>query len=215
MKKSSPSAWPRVTRITPSAPMPVCRSHTAATKASASGCSSARSSSITKSLPVPWYFQMWICSATQVLRRVVHEGRRAGPPRLEPPDPGVPPEPGELPARERLRALDDQGDRFLQGQLPLQVPRHLSVPDGLARREPSREARERLPRELDDLERPDRAPDVVGFDLDRRLRVCGREPLVEAARAHQLGLALQGLPHIGVRRREGEAVHHGPEVEAP
>src|SRR3990172_7041755 len=212
MKKSSPSARPGVTRITPSAPMPLWRSHTVATNASVSGCSSGRYWSITKSLPVPWYFQMWICSATQVLRRVVHEGRRAGPPRLEPPDPGVPPEPGELPARERLRALDDQGDRFLQGQLPLQVPRHLSVPDGLARGEPSgeaalderahlldetvrdllvhapldpfeqhrprdvdprgshtalvvalprlREARERLPRELDDLERPDRAPDV-------------------------------------------------------
>src|SRR3990172_2722591 len=140
MKKSSPSACPRVTRITPSAPIPLWRSHTAATNGSVRGRSSGRSSSITKSLPVPWYFQMRIGSATQVLRQVVHEAHRPAVPRLEPADPWVPPEPGELTARERLRALDGKGDRVLQAELPLQVPRHLSVPDGLTRGEPPGEA---------------------------------------------------------------------------
>src|SRR3990172_8670097 len=242
MKKSSPSACPRVTRITPSAPIPLWRSHTAATNGSVRGRSSGRSSSITKSLPVPWYFQMRIGSATQVLRQVVHEAHRPAVLRLEPADPGVPPEPGELTACERLRALDDQGDRVLQAELPLQVPRHLSVPDGLARGEPPgeapfderahlldepardllphtsldpldehrarhvdprgphrvrvvafpglREARERLPCELDDLERADGAPDVVGLDLRGCRGVGGDESLVEGGRTHELGLAL-------------------------
>src|SRR3989304_6212103 len=123
MKKSSPSACPRVTRITPSAPIPLWRSHTAATNGSVRGRSSGRSSSITKSLPVPGYFQMRIGPATQVLRQVAHETPRPAVPRLEPADPWVPPEPGELTARERLRALDGKGDRVLPAELPPQVPR--------------------------------------------------------------------------------------------
>src|SRR3990172_6926485 len=229
MKKSSPSACPRVTRITPSAPIPLWRSHTAATNGSVRGRSSGRSSSITKSLPVPWYFQIPIGSATEVLRQVVYEGHRSAVLRLEPADPGVPPEPGELTACERFPALDAQGDRVLQAELPLQVPRNFSVPDGLTRGEPPgeaplgerahlldetardllshasldpldehparhvdprgphrvrvvplpclREARERLPGELDHLERADGPPNVVRLDLAGRIRVGGREHL--------------------------------------
>src|SRR5262245_14098566 len=135
MKKCSPVA-PCVTRITPSAPMPVCRSHTAATNASCSGRASSRSTSMTKSFPVPWYFQIRIGSVTQVLRHLGH-GRGTVIAGREPADPRISPEPRELPARERLRALHGPRDRLLQGQRPVQVPRELSVPDGLARSEPS------------------------------------------------------------------------------
>src|SRR3989304_4920370 len=213
MKKSSPSACPRVTRITPSAPIPSWRSHTAATNGSVRGRPSGRSSGITKSFPVPWYFQMRIGSATQVLRQVVHEAHRPAVLCLEPADPWVPPEPGELTARERLRALDGKGDRVLQAELPLQVPRHLSVPDGLARGEPPGEApfderahlldepaRDLLARPAPDparragapdaLERADGAPDVVGLDLRGCRGVGGDESLVEGGRTHELGLAL-------------------------
>src|SRR5262245_53854994 len=134
MKKSS-SVAPRVTRITPSPPMPVCRSQTAATNASCNGRASSRSSSMTKSFPVPWYFQIRIGSATQVLRHLVH--RRRVVVDREPADPWISPEPGELSTRERLRALHGPRDRLLQGHRPVQVPRELSVPDGLARGEPS------------------------------------------------------------------------------
>jgi len=40
------------------------------------------------------------------------------------------------------------------------------------------------------------------------------EPLVESAGAHELGLVFERLAHRRIRGREGQVVHHGPEVQA-
>src|SRR5688500_11163061 len=141
MKKSS-SALPRVTRITPSAPTPRCRSQSAATSAGSSGRSSSRSSSMTKSLPVPWYFQILsssIRSAFQVPHDVLDEGDGAGRTRCEPPDPWVPVEERHLTAGERLRPPHRARDRLVQRPLSGQVAGEFSVTDGLGRGEPSPE----------------------------------------------------------------------------
>src|SRR5688572_8224918 len=142
MKKSSPSALPRVTRITPSAPTPRCRSQSAATSAGTSGRSSSRSSSMTKSLPVPWYFQILsspIRSAFQVPRDVLDDGDGAGRTRREPPDPRVPAEEGHLTTRERLRPPHRARDRLVERPLSGEMAGEFSVPDGLGRGEPSPE----------------------------------------------------------------------------
>src|SRR5262245_16309120 len=143
MKKDSPGSRPGATLITPSAPMPVWRSQSAATSSADSWCRSSRSSTITKSLPVPWYFQIVFGSvmarsvASCIPMKVPGHGvREPGCLVREPADPWIPAEPGELAARERLRALHGSGDRFVQAQLTFQVPRELSVADGLARGEP-------------------------------------------------------------------------------
>src|SRR5688500_5366241 len=130
MKKSSPSAPPRVTRITPSAPTPRCRPQSAATSAGSSGRSSSRASSVTKSLPVPWYVQILnspLRSAFQVPRDVLDEGDGAGRARCEPPDPRVPVEERQLTAGERLRPPHRARDRLVQRPLSGQVAGEFSV----------------------------------------------------------------------------------------
>src|SRR5512132_3559429 len=144
MKKSASSEG--ATRITPSAPIPNRRSHSRRASSSPSSNRPATSSSRTKSLPVPWYFQNRSSSIRGLpgLRRqkrndVVDERLGPGLPRLEPPAPWVPPEEGELPARERPRALRRARDRRVERELAGEVTGQLSVPDGLDRREPGTE----------------------------------------------------------------------------
>src|SRR6266542_2420829 len=81
MKKSpcgsaGTSAEGRVTRITPSAPTPNRRSHSAATSREDRGRLPSRFSSMTKSLPVPWYFQIRSSVTLEVLRHLVHNADR-------------------------------------------------------------------------------------------------------------------------------------------
>src|SRR5574341_406744 len=118
--------------MTPSAPTPRCRSQRATTSPELSGRTSSRSSSMTKSLPVPWYFQIR-SSATQVLQQVVQDVGGAALAGGEPADPRVSPEPRHLAPGQRLRPLHDQRRGLVEGASPRQVTRHLSVPDGLAR----------------------------------------------------------------------------------
>src|SRR5918994_2669337 len=144
MKK--PASEDVATRIPPSAPIPNRRSHRRRARSSPSSNRPATSSSRTKSLPVPWYFQNRSSSIRglpgrprQVRRDVLDERLRPGLPGLEPADPGVPPEEGELPARERPRALHRAHDRLVERDLAGEVAGQLSVPDGLGRREPGTE----------------------------------------------------------------------------
>src|SRR4029450_7440834 len=166
MKKSAFSEG--ATRITPSAPIPNRRSHRRRASSSPSSNRPATSSSRTKSLPVPWYFQNRSSSIRGLpgLRQIRDDflGERLGrgpprahpaltqtrphapgdrlgsaPPRLEPADPRIPPEEGELPARERPRALHRARDRRVERELADEVTGQLSVPDGLARSEPGTE----------------------------------------------------------------------------
>src|SRR4029450_11946706 len=101
MKKSAFSEG--ATRITPSAPIPNRRSHRRRASSSPSSNRPATSSSRTKSLPVPWYFQKrssptrGLPGLRQVHNDVLDERLGSGLPRLEPADPRVPPEEGELP----------------------------------------------------------------------------------------------------------------------
>src|SRR4030095_8505660 len=131
--------------LAPSAPIPNRRSHRRRASSSPSSKRPATSSSRTKSLPVPWYFQKRSSSirALPGLRQERHdvfdERLGAGLPRLEPADPRVPPEEGELPARERPRALHRARGRRVERELADEVPGQLSVPDGLARSEPGTE----------------------------------------------------------------------------
>src|SRR5205085_11958908 len=139
MKKSaSGSGFEGATRITPSAPTPRCRSQIAATRPGERRTRSSRSSIRTKSFPVPWYFANRSSSIGQVPRDLLLERRRIG--TAEPSRPRISAEPGALPSRERPGASDGSLDRLVQRARPVQVARHLSVPDGLARGEPSTEA---------------------------------------------------------------------------
>src|SRR3972149_2039223 len=117
--KKSPSPV-RVTRMTPSAPSPKCRWHSAATSPGVRGRSSPRSSSMTKSLPVPWYFHTRSSVTLEVLRQLVHDRRGALLIGREPPDPGVPPEPHHLAARQLPRPLDRLRHRLLGRERPLE-----------------------------------------------------------------------------------------------
>src|SRR5512134_2608284 len=148
MKKSSPGSRPRVTRITPSAPTPRWRSHRAAASSTERGRSSAMSSSRTKSLPVPWYFQMRIGSAIQVPHQPIRELARTVGARAEPTDPRVPAEPHHLTARELLRPPHRALHRLGERDLASQVAGELSVPDGLGRGEPCAET---VPHQRGDL----------------------------------------------------------------
>src|SRR5207344_793366 len=236
MKKSASEDG--ATRITPSPPIPNRRSHRRRANSSPSSSRPATSSSRTKSLPVPWYFQNRSSSIRgppdlprQVVHDVLDEGPGPGLPRLEPADPRVPPEEGELPARECPRALHRTRDRRVERELAGEVTGQLSVPDGLGRGEPGTEptpdepahlvepaafehlgdagldpgpehggrhrdgrgpdpmrlvglpapgeARERLPGELGDLERPHGSPDVARLDLRCCRGVGHGEALVE------------------------------------
>src|SRR5215218_4805982 len=144
MKKSAPPDG--ATRITPSAPIPNRRSHRRRARSSPSSNRPATSSSRTKSLPVPWYFQnrsSSIRGPPDLPRQIRHDvlDERLGPglPRLEPADPRVPPEEGELPARERPGTPHRARDRRVERELAGEVTGQLSVPDGLRRGEPDAE----------------------------------------------------------------------------
>src|SRR4029450_10393570 len=118
MKKSASSEG--ATRITPSAPIPNRRSHRRRASSSPSSNRPATSSSRTKSLPVPWYFQNRSSSIRglpglrQIRDDVLGERLGSGLPRLEPADPRIPPEEGELSARERPRAPPPARGRRLE-----------------------------------------------------------------------------------------------------
>src|SRR5918996_1651021 len=94
---------------------------------------------MTKSLPVPWYFQIFTPSI-EVPGDVIDEARGPVAPRLEPSDPRIPPKEGELPASKAFRPLHDRRDRVVERDAAGHVLGELSVPDGLRRREPSAEA---------------------------------------------------------------------------
>src|ERR671915_211566 len=132
----------RATRIRPSAPTPKCRSHSAAARSWVSSIRPLGSSSITKSLPVPWYLANAIVapltmpsSIAQVLRHLVDDPGRPVRPGPEPPNPRVPPEPRHLASGQRLGPPHRHPDGLLERDLPLQVADDLSVPDGLPRGE--------------------------------------------------------------------------------
>src|SRR5512132_4250372 len=270
MKKSASSDG--ATRITPSAPIPNRRSHRRRASSSPSSNRPATSSSRTKSLPVPWYFENRSSSMRrlpglprQQRNDVLDERLGPGLPRLEPAGPRVPPEEGELPARERPRAPHRARDRRVERELAGEVAGQLSVPDGLGRREPgtepaldepadlieppelehlgdagldpgsehrarhrdprgsdpmrlvglpaSGEARERLPGELGDLQRPHGAPDVAGLD-PRGARGVGRgEALVQTGGPDHHRLGLQTLAGARVCTGDPELVHDRPLVQ--
>src|SRR5271154_3775200 len=86
-----------VTRSTPSAPRPRCRSHNAATAAGISVSVASRSGSTTKSFWVPWPFVKSTCSGyvPPGLQRGVGV---TGSGRIEPVDPVVAAKPGPLPS---------------------------------------------------------------------------------------------------------------------
>src|SRR2546421_1136728 len=155
MKKAAASAWsPRpaaaapcgpVTRMSPSAPTPNRRSHSADTRAAGGRTRSSMSTSITKSFPVPWYlakfssdmdvgpFLRIACHRrrSQIPGQLVHDTDRPALAGLEPPDPRVSPEPRHLPAGQSPGPPDRGLDGLLQGELAGQVAGHLGVPDGL------------------------------------------------------------------------------------
>src|SRR5215207_8035603 len=144
MKKSASEDG--ATRITPSAPIPKRRSHSRRASSSLNSNRPATSSSRTKSLPVPWYFQnrsSSIRDPPDLPRQIRHDvlDERLGPglPRFEPADPRVPPEEGELPARERRGAPHRARNRRIERELAGEVTGQLSVPDGLGRGEPGAE----------------------------------------------------------------------------
>src|SRR5919108_6164090 len=138
MKKSASAA--RVTRISPSAPIPRCRSHSATTSGPSMATRSSTSSIITKSLPVPLYLPNRTSSMAEVLRQLVHDRKGPVGSRVEPPDARIAAEPGQLPPRERSRPLHGAGDGVLQRLGALEVLDGFSVPYGLSRGEGRAEA---------------------------------------------------------------------------
>src|SRR3954447_10012616 len=133
----NPASEERVTRITPSAPTPRCRSQIAAIRPGERRRRSSRSSIRTKSFPVPWYFPNRSSSIGQIPRDLFLQRRRIG--SFEPSHTRVTSEPGALLSRERSGPSDGSLDRLVQRAQPVQMARHLSVPDGLARSEPTPE----------------------------------------------------------------------------
>src|SRR5438093_11586733 len=135
MKKSLPPTS-RVTRITPSAPTPNRRWISAVESREDSGSSTSRYSSMTKSLPVPWYFHTRSSVNLEILRQLVHQVDRTALVCGEPPDPGVSSEPDHLASRQFPRPPHRLRRGLREGDLGPEVPRELSVPDGPAVRVP-------------------------------------------------------------------------------
>src|SRR5881396_1331453 len=186
MKKEWPApSTLRVTRITPSAPTPNRRWHSAATSPEESGSSSSRSSSMTKSLPVPWYFHTRSSVTLEILRQLVHQVDRAALAAGEPPDPGVSSEPDHLASRQFPRPPHRLRRGLREGDLAPEVPRELSVPDGPAGGEPP----EQSPVEQDaDLieepavdHRPDASLDSAGQRVRRHVDPRSPNPIVRVA----------------------------------
>src|SRR3954452_10344527 len=122
--------------------------------------------------------------------------------------------------QERLRlapeallphALDPSVDAFDQ-DLPLEAqPEHRCRRDELAG---GHRRTEGTAGELDDLERPDDAPEVAGKDRSAGLRVETSQPGMERVAADPDGLGLQATADRCVGRRDLERVERGTPVEA-
>src|SRR6266542_3220922 len=146
MKKSASGAG--AMRISPSAPTPLRRSHSAAIVSRFRRIRSATSSIITKSFPVPWYLENCICLLLDLRGRnrpdrrlclipskirpdLLHHLERAFLARSEPPDAGVASKPCHLPARQRLRPAGRRGYRLALANHALETGGRFSVADGL------------------------------------------------------------------------------------
>src|SRR5581483_5739846 len=143
ISQSAPSLPPS-RRISPSAPTPRRRSHSAARIPDASRLRpreprrASRSTSTRKSLPVAWSFEK--CSVVTDLRSGqavprCQNGREGGeriPVAADPGDAPVAPEPHALPAGELAGALGGAAQRRLErGDRTLEVIKDLLVPDAL------------------------------------------------------------------------------------
>src|SRR5690606_34188869 len=136
-------------RITPSAPIPVCRSQSCRAISASSGWAASGSSTTRKSLPRPWCLVRRM-SPTSVPdargraaripsrpRQLGGQGREQGGGVIvgvEPADAGIAPEPRGLPAGEPAGAADGQLERLVEGDPALQVGDQLPVAEGLAGR---------------------------------------------------------------------------------
>src|SRR6266545_3114024 len=228
--KKSPPATSGVTRITPSAPTPNRRSHRAATSSGDRGRSVSRSSSMMKSLPVPWYFQTRSSVTLEVLRQLVHHIDRAALAGGEPPDPGVSSEPDHLASSEFPRpthrlcgclgeqaGIDQRSDAHLDsaGQdVAWNVdPRG---PNALVRVAfpAGRVARERAPGEHGHLECSNGPSDVGRLDPGGRGRIELRQALMQAIRSENLGLGAKFIAGVRVGGGELELIDDGPEIQA-
>ena len=128
---------PRATRIRPSAPTPVHRSHSAGTSSSPARTSS--SSTIRKSFPDASY----LVSRSSAVTRASRNRRRSSLTSTAPASPAsnhtharVPAEPRHLPAGELPRALHRPLDRLIELELTGEVLRDLRVADRLRGGEP-------------------------------------------------------------------------------
>ena len=138
-----------VARMTPSAPMPVCRSHRARATAASSGWEASGSSTTRKSLPRPWCLvrRMSGISLPDGERRACPFPPRRPPPpprrsrasqqrrrvgdRLEPADPGIAAEPRRLTSGEAPGPTDRQVERLVERHPVGDVRRQLAVAEGL------------------------------------------------------------------------------------
>src|SRR5215470_8348953 len=132
------AADPRTTRSTPSAPIPVRRSHSLRTTSAPSSSRSSRSGRTMKSLPVP-------CPLAKRMRSMLviesgglgyHRQRHIRRHRLscvQPPDSRIAPEPGFLAAGEPARQPHGLLLCLRLGPLAVEEPEHLRVPERLAR----------------------------------------------------------------------------------
>src|SRR5687768_8683336 len=105
----SPPLVPGATLMAPSPPMPKRRSHNARVISAVRSSRSSGSASMTKSFPMPWYFENLMPLRYRPLAAVegvqVLDHGLAG--AVEPLDAGVGSEPGALAASEALRGLRD------------------------------------------------------------------------------------------------------------
>src|SRR6266545_2983912 len=95
---------------------------------------------MTKSLPVPWYFQIRSSVTLEVLRHLVHNADRPALTAGEPPDPGVSSEPDHLASGQFPRPPHRLRGCIRERDLASEVPREFSVPDGPTGGQPSEQA---------------------------------------------------------------------------
>src|SRR5439155_2900979 len=149
MRKSAWSAG--AIRISPSAPTPRCRSHSAAIASGSSRSPSSRSSTITKSLPVPWYLANrtsahfgpkrpgpggplgFSAILDEVPHDLVHGLDRTAHAHGEPPTAGVPSEPRALPPGQGFVPPRDPPRRLFLGKLSAETRGRFSVADEMGR----------------------------------------------------------------------------------
>src|SRR6266540_1271461 len=146
MKKSASGAG--AMRISPSAPTPLRRSHSAAIVSRFKRIRSATSWIITKSFPVPWYLENCIRLLLDVRGRnrlnrrpclipskirldLLHHLERAFLARTKPLGAGVASKPCHLPTRQRLRPAGRRGYRLALANHALETGGRFSVADRL------------------------------------------------------------------------------------